>query len=68
MGKGSLWLSLLVSTVMWFVGDWLGDFFWPDNWVNSFLFSAMFAILGGGLVLAYLSMRRSNRRARTGRW
>lgn len=44
-------IGLLVSTVAWFLGDWLGGVLFPDDAVSAFILSWTFAVVGGALAM-----------------
>jgi hypothetical protein len=54
---GLFWIGLAVSTVFWFVGDWIGAKIWPDDGISSFIFAFMFAVVGGAITMAFVRMR-----------
>jgi hypothetical protein len=51
------WIGLVVSSVLWFVGDWIAGVFWPGDGVTAFIVAFVFAVMGGGVVMMRLKMR-----------
>ena len=46
-----LGIGLLVSTVAWFLGGWLGGALFPHDGVSAFILSWTFAVVGGALAM-----------------
>jgi hypothetical protein len=67
MAGAFFWIGLLVSTVGWFVGDWIAGKLWPGDYAAGLVLGFVFAVIGGGLFMTMLRIRglRSGRYEKT---
>ena len=54
--KPLFWIGVLVSTVAWFLDDWLAGLLVPDDGTR-FVLAFAFAVVGGGLVMLAARLR-----------
>jgi hypothetical protein len=57
VASGMLWVGLLVSTVLWFLGDWAAGLLWPGDAVTGFVVGFVVAVVGGGVIMMMLRIR-----------